>query len=39
MTKLFRVIPKRVKCSNGIGLTPIIVVLGEYTVAYPPFFD
>lgn len=27
MTKLFRVIPKRVKCSNGIGVTPEMVVV------------
>lgn len=27
MTKLFRVIPKRVKCSNGIGVTPEMLVV------------
>ena len=34
MTKLFRVIPKRVKCSNGIGVTPEMVVVDGY---YIPF--
>ena len=34
MTKLFRVMPKCTKCSDGIGLTPEMVVVGEY---YSPF--
>ena len=34
MTKIFRVMPKRIKCSNGIGLTIEMVVVGEY---YIPF--
>ena len=29
MTKLFRVMPKRIKCSDGIGLTIEMVVVGE----------
>lgn len=27
MTKLFRVMPKRLKCSDGIGLTPEMLVV------------
>ena len=27
MTKLFGVMPKRIKCSNGIGVTPEMVVV------------
>lgn len=29
MTKIFEVMPKRRKCSDGIGLTPEMVAVGE----------
>lgn len=32
MTKIFEVMPKRTKCSDGIGLTPEMVVVGEYYI-------
>ena len=37
MTKLFRVMPKRIKCSDGIGVTPYNGSVGNYIVACTSF--
>ena len=37
MTKLFRVMPKRVKCNNGIVVTPYNRSDGNYIVACTSF--